>query len=706
MKKSNTIKINIFLIIGISFLFVLIIFKMIKVGTFNMVDNINLNEFASNRDIVTKKLRAERGTIYDRNGEVLARNVNSYTIIAYLSKSRTKDINRPNHVVDKEKTAESLSPIINMKKEDILKLLNMKLYQVELGPGGRGLSELAKEQIEKLNLPGIDFIANTKRYYPYGDFMSYTLGYAKNVEKGDIVGEFGIELKYDDKLTGINGYHKYQQDIYGYKIVNTPDEIKKPVNGKDIYLTLDANLQLLAEQAVNDIDKYNPEWTIVTVANAKTGEILASATNPSFNPNIKNIKSYYDPLVSYAYEPGSTMKIFSFMAAMENGEYNGLETYKSGNICVSDVLIQDWNDVGWGTINFDTGFLASSNVAATILSQRTGKNKLLDFYKKLGFGSITNVGLPNERKGKVDFKYDLDVASASFGQSILVTPIQLIKASTVLANNGRLLEPYIVDKIVDSKTGKIDVQNKRKEIGNFVSKDSINKMKELMWGVVNAETHNTGSGYKILNYDLMGKTGTAQIASKNGGYLKGNYNLLKSFVEVFPKDDPEVIIYVASSKLKGGNFYKTIKTLTEDVSKYLNIYEKLENQNDLEEVKLKSLVNKKYEEVYSDLNDKLNIIKLGDGDKIIKQYPNKNTVLNLKDKLFLLTNGKEIKLPSLKNYSREEVKILGNLIDLRIEYDGYGYVISQSIQANTVLKKEDILTVKLSPKYILEGKKS
>ena len=194
-----------------------------------------------------------------------------------------------------------------------------------------------------------------------------------------------------------------------------------------------------------------------TIADAKTGAIVATASKPSFNLNtLEGIKSYISPLVSYTYEPGSTMKIFSFMSAMENGVYNGSETYMSGTINIGDDKVVDFNKgVGWGRISYDLGFTYSSNTAATMLAQKLGKAKLKDYYQKLGFGKQTGITLPSEAEGKLDFKYEIEVANAAFGQGILVTPVQMIQALTSVTNDGVMLKPYIVDKIVDSSTGKV-----------------------------------------------------------------------------------------------------------------------------------------------------------------------------------------------------------------------------------------------------------
>ena len=696
MRKFNTVKINKFFVFGVVFLFALIICKLIVVGTFKEVDGVNIAEFASSRDTVKTTLTAERGKIRDRNGEILAQNVNSYTVIAYLSPSRTDDKDNPAHVVDKEMTAEKLSPIIDMSKEAILKLLNTDAYQVELGPGGRGITELVKEEIEALELPGIDFTASVKRYYPYGDFMSYTIGYAKENNDNEIVGEFGVELAYDDILTGKNGYREYQQDIYGYKIANTPAIIKEPENGKDIYLTIDVNIQMFLEQAIAKIEEDGVEWATFTAADAKTGEILGTATSPSFNPNTKNITNYHDPLVSYAYEPGSTMKIFSFMAAMENNIYKGSETYKSGSIKVDDATIRDWNKYGWGEITYDNGFMASSNVAATNLAFKLGRNKLLDYYKKLGFGSKTNIGLPNEYSGQINFKYKTEVANASFGQGILTTPIQNIRALTAITNDGVLMQPYLISKIVDTETNELVEKGKKTELEEVASKDTITKIKDLMEGVVSGNpTYATGTGYYVEGYDLIGKTGTAEIASASGGYSDEH---IKSFAGIFPKDDPEIILYISVSKY-GGNLYNIVKSTIEDIGKYINVSPE-EDNDEKAEYEMPSFINKDTSTSKKTLTDnKMEVVVIGDGDKVINQYPNKKTVLNYGSKVFLLTNSTNYKMPNFTGWSSGEITNFGNLVGLSFEFDGYGYCTSQSVKAGTAINASNKVKITLKPKY-------
>lgn len=723
MKKTRVIKINAIFIIIVVFIFVAIILKLLWIGLGNVkVDGKPLADFAENRDTRTKTLTAKRGTIYSAKGEVLAKDVNSYTVIAYLDPSRTKDEKRPYHVVDKEKTAELLSPLINMTKERILKLLNTKIkscnedktecaervpYQVELGPGGRGITELVKDQIEDLDLPGIDFIASTKRYYPNGDFLSYTLGYAKNNDDNQYVGEMGLELYYNEELTGVDGYKKYQSDLYGYQITSTPSVEQKSISGDDIYLTIDDNVQMFTEQAINTLEEGKPEWATMSVVNAKTGEILGVASSPSFNNNTLEIKSYYDPFVAYEYEPGSTMKIFSFMAAMENGIYDGSKKYKSGTIKIDEANIKDWNNKGWGMVTFDEGFMASSNVAAVNLAMELGRAKLKDYYTSLGFGKKTGISLPNESKGTVNFRYNTEVAAASYGQGMTVSVIQMVQALTSIANDGVMIKPYLVSKIVSGETGEVVLENKRTEVAKVASTETVEKIKELMRGVVQDGCKiATGGGYNVPGYDVIGKTGTAQIASSSGGYLKGSKNYIRSFATLFPGDDPEIIVYVAASKISDAKYLKNaVKSLIKDVGTYLNIV----GSKEVEETgtyTTKSYINLDVNTVKTSLEvSSMEPIIIGEGTKIIKQYPSSNTKLNAHNKIFLVTNDSNYKMIDIKGWSRSDVSTYANLTGLDVTFDGYGYVKTYSIKSGTELVNGSKLEVALEPKFKEEVKK-
>ena len=693
---NNAVKINKLLVIGIVLLFGIVIAKVIYVSLCTNIDGIDIKKFALSRTTGSKTLYASRGTIYDSSGEALAENINSYTVIAYLDSSRTKSDKNPQHVVDVENTVTQLAPIIGMDENRLRSLLTRDAYQVELGPEGRGISELVKEKIEELKLPGIDFIITSKRYYPYGSFASYIIGYAKKNDDGDIVGEMGIESYFDEELSGENGYYKYQKDAYGYKIANTPVQEKKAKNGYNIELTIDSNIQMYLENAINDlVNNYSTDWVTVTVANAKTGAIVGSASNPTFDANKLNITNYNNPLVSYTYEPGSTMKIFSFASSIEEGLYNGNDTYNSGKIVVDDYEIKDWNDKGWGTITYDVGFTYSSNVAATLLAQKLGKEKLLDYYTDLGFGQKTGIELLGEMKGKVNFMYASELAAASYGQGITITPIQMIQALTCLTNGGTTLKPYVVNKITD-QDGKAIFSSKREELKKVYKEETINKITELMDLTVNGEDGlATGKVYHTDQVRLIGKTGTAQYISSDGTYTSGTKNI-RSFAGIFPKDNPEYIIYVAVKDLEGtssamGNITKSV---VESIAKYKNLSERETNKDETKYITLKNYLNKDINEAKNNISSLgLNPIVIGDGNIVTYQYPQKNKNIIINSKVFLQTNSDKKIMIDINNWTKTEIVSLLNFMKVDYEINGTGKVVGFNIPVGSEINEKLIINM-------------
>ena len=561
MKKRkiniNKIKPNYFMFLFTILLFSTFIARILYLCLIDYkVMDTTISEFIKQRNTKEEVLMPTRGSIKDKNGNILAEDVASYTIIAYLDEKRSENSVIPRHVVDINKTAEALSPLINTDVNTLIGYLSKDLYQVELGSGGRNLSQIKMEAIKALNLPGIDFVASTKRYYPNGDFASYMLGYTINEEDfdGNIwkVGGLGIEEYYNENLTGRSGYKAYEKDRNGYKILNGREYIEEEEDGEEIYLTLDNNIQLFTENAVKKmITDSEGEWGMMTVADAKTGAILSYATAPSFDPNKKDITNYVDLLTGTTYEPGSTMKIFSYLCSIDNGNYNGAATYDSGSIEYETsgggkMVIHDWNKIGWGNINYDYGFAMSSNVGAAgllrngMLDKKTLKSCYIDY----GFGKTTGFSLNREARGSIKFNYEIDVASASFGQAITITPIQMIQALTMISNDGQLLKPYVVDKIVNPNTNEITYESTKEVLDVVAKSESITKIKELMNSVVcNDPSLCTGSAYYMDGYPLMGKTGTAQIYDETTGtYMKGESDYIYSFAGLYTNNAPSIII--------------------------------------------------------------------------------------------------------------------------------------------------------------------
>ena len=706
--KNKTIRFNPFFLIIVVLFFCAFFWKTWYVSMNEEVEGINLAVMAANRKTTTKTLKAQRGTIYDINGNALAKNTNSYTVIAYLSPKRTTNEKFPKHVVNKELTATKLAEILEplndkMTYERLMFLLSTPdVYQVELGPGGRNISELTKKEIESLALPGIDFVQTSKRTYPYGDFASYIIGYAKKYDE-ELKGELGVEGFCDKYLTGKDGSITYQKDAFGYKLAFTEKyTYTTPAqDGYDVYLTIDQQIQQFLENTVEEFTSYKPEWVSITIADAKTGAILGSASSPSYNPNKLNITNYQNPMISYTYEPGSTMKIFSFMSAIEEKKYKGDEVYQSGKKTIGDYTIKDWNRTGWGRITYDVGFTYSSNIAAANLAQRIGKRKLIEYYSNLGFGSLTNIELANEAKGDIDINYEIELASASYGHGITVTPIQMIQALTSITNDGTVIKPYVIEKIVDpNQNNKILYQGKRTEIKKVYSTSTVNKIIELMDLTVNGtDKAATGRVYQTPTVRLIGKTGTANYVGSNGEYITGSTNVIRSFAGIFPKEKPEYIIYVVVKDFQGTskNMGAITKSIVESIAKYRNIDETISSVKDESKIiTVSNFLNKTVISTEPKVNALgVEAVFVGDGARIIAQYPQVNTQVTKSTKLFFLTNGKEFKMPDMKGWSSSEVINFCNLIGLKYKMDGYGYVVSTNMQTDAIINLDETLEVKL-----------
>lgn len=696
--------------------FFLFALRIIYISNSKIVEGTDLQRFAAQRTIRKDALVAKRGTIYDINGNVIAQNVSSYTLIAYLDEARTTNRKNPQHVTDAKEASELLAPVLNMTEEEVFRHLNKKnVYQTEFGPKAKGLSELKKDEIIALGIKGLDFIETQKRYYPYGDFLAYTIGYAKEQAHPDdpnkliLVGEMGLEKYFDKELSGTDGYTLYQKDVRGYKIPGTKEITVAAKDGNDIYLTIDVNVQLFLEQSLKKAAiESRWDWATAVLADAKTGEVLAMSSDPSFDPNKRNMTTYLNRAISLAFEPGSTMKIFSFMAAMEKGLYDPAGTYKSGTYTTADgTVIGDWDRRGWGYLTFEQGFAISSNTAViNLIKKGINAKDLKEYYKSLGFGSKTAIKLPNEASGTVNFRYETEILNAGFGQGLTTTPIQNVKAMTAITNNGTVLDPYVVNKIVNPNSNKTIYQGKKTEGLKVASDKTVKDISNLMIDVIEG-TASTSTGYPYYNegYKLAAKTGTAQVALENGkGY---SANVVKSIVGFFPYDDPQIILYIASQNPRDrrtASEVTPLKTIVSDlvvnISSYLDIYDgNKETVKKLKVHNLPSLVNDKVSNVLDKYKKlEINAVVIGNGDKIIQHYPKAGTKINKNNRIILFTNDKENKIPNFKYLSHKEALYICNVLNINCEFEGNAYVLQQSIEPGTNISDEIILELELNLK--------
>ncbi len=656
-------------------------------------------------------LQASRGKILDRNGETIAEDTLSYKLIAVISPDATPDIKTPRHVVDSRKTAQALAPYLDMPEQEIEDLLNEKIkagkYQVEFGKAGRDISHQTMNEIKALNLPGIIFFQDLKRIYPNGSFASHLIGFALKEEQEDgkaiSVGKMGLEYIYDEELTGTPGKVEFKGDTKGFLLPNAEKMVTEAQDGNDIYLTIDKTIQNFLDDALTRAEeKYNPEQITAVVANPKTGEILAMSQRPTFNPNTREglTTNWLNEVVENTIEPGSTFKIFTLAAAIEEGKWNPNDTYKSGSYTLYDRTINDATVGGWGTISFLEGFQRSSNVSMAYLLNRIGDTTFIEYTKLFGFGEKTGIDLPHETPGIINDRYPVNRLTTTYGQGSTVTPIQLIQGVTAIANKGVMMKPYVIDKIVNPNTGEIVNDHVPEEKQSPISAKTADQVKEILASTVTSE-HGTAKRFKLNGYTSAGKTGTAQIAKPGGGYYWGRNLFLYSFLGMAPVEDPQLVVFVAVHKpdLKltevGADAVSEIfNSVTENSLKYLNIKpENVELENPIE---MPNVVGENLIESQSLLESQgLKTVIIGQAENVVEQFPTAGTKVVARGTVFLKGQG-EIQLPNFTGWSKRNLMLYKTLSNVPIEIVGEGFVTSQSLTAGSIVSDTSPIVVQLA----------
>lgn len=697
-----------FIIFVFFFVWILIanIGQMMLIGT---VRGQNLSELADKKYKIDTSLQPNRGKIYDRNGNILADNIESYKLVAVVSDKATEDKDNPRHVVDIDKTARELAKYVKLDESKIKEALQKQgVYQVEFGTAGKDISVEDKKKIEDLKLPGISFIATTKRYYPNGSMLGNFLGFAQNSPDSDLItGRLGVEKTFDYYLRGKEGHITYAKDAWGKVVSNIPKVEINPVDGADIYLTIDKNIQGYIDNTLKDIqEKYEPESAFAIVVSAKTGEILGMGQTPAFNPNTQeNLESAWSNIFyNSAYEPGSTFKTFTLSIIMENNLYDPMKYYRSGSYKVEDTVIYDWNKVGWGTITERHGFQQSSNTLMLTLLQDLGTEKLKNGLEKFGFGKTTGALYNNEASGDLVFNNKVSASTTVFGQGSTVTAMQMVQAETAILNDGNMLAPYFLQRIHDKTINKDVNSGQRTIVGNPISKVTADKMKEELYGVVNGRFAQGGKRYALDNYTVSGKTGTAEVVDpKSGKYYSSQYKVLHSFIGYAPSENPEVIVYTGMklpNKNLADSFAKAsseiFKPVMENTLNYLNV-KKNDSSDEVSTNTMDNYIGSSSTSAIEKLSKQTkNVILIGTGKTVINQFPSQNNIFKKDDKVFLLLSDENIQLPNFVGWSKAEVLSYKQLSGLDIEIEGNGYVKSQSIPAGRSVKKGESIKINFS----------
>lgn len=612
-----------------------VIFRVFYIQVFKYDKLSNLAESLWSREL---PITADRGEIRDRNGKVLATNITTTSLVVI-----------PNQITNKEEVSQKLADILGVTYEEMHRHISKKTSIERVHPEGRQLSYEVAEQINNLGYDGVYLVKESKRYYPYGNVLSHVLGYVGI----DNQGLSGIELNYDHYLTGANGAIKYFSDGKGNRLELT-EVYEEPQNGINIDLTVDIDLQLAIENELdNVISKYNPEQALIMAMNPKTGEILAMASRPNFNPNNYQTSSVEvinrNLPIWMTYEPGSTFKIITLSASLEEQTINLFNDnyYDSGSITVEGARIKCWKSGGHGAETMLQVVENSCNPGFVVMGQKLGAETLLNYIKNFGFGKKTGIDLNGEASGilfSLDQMGPVELATTSFGQGISVTPIQQVRAVSAAINGGILHTPYIVSKMTEPETDSV-IQLFTPDEGKRIISEETSKM--VRYALESVVANGSGKNAYIENYRIGGKTGTAQKV-KNGVYMVGNY--IVSFMGFMPADDPEIVVYVAIDNPKGVTQYGGVVSapIAKNVFKTaIELYGYSKSQDgmpreytwlDKKYALLPDVVGMNIEEAKKTLKG-YQVITSGEGSKVLYQSPEGNYYVEEGSKISLMLSN-------------------------------------------------------------------
>lgn len=536
-KIHKRIKITLLIII---FCFILIIGKVFYI---QVIQYDKLNNLANNLWSRNLVIGANRGRIITSDNVTIADNLTTVSLVVV-----------PNQIKNKDNLIKDIAEILNVDESAISEHVNKRSSVEIIHPEGRQLSFDVADKINALNYEGVYLLKEGKRYYPFGSLLSHSIGYVGI----DNQGLSGLELTYDEYLTGQNGAIKYYSDAKG-NTLNKSSIYEEPQNGMDLYLTINYDIQAAVERELNNaMSKYNADGAWAIVMDPNNGEILALSSKPDFDPS--NYQNYSTETINRnhaiwaTYEPGSTFKIITLAASIEENTVDLLNDtfHDSGSVNVAGARIKCWKSGGHGSQTYLQVVQNSCNPGFVSLGNKLGKEKLFKYINLFGFGEKTGIDLNGESNGilfNLDKVGPVELATTSFGQGISVTAIGQITAVSAAINGGTLYKPYIVKRIVEPNTNEIIKEYKPTIVRKVISTETSKTVRSALETVV---AYGTGRNAYIEGYRIGGKTGTAQKV-KNGVYMTGNYIL--SFIGFIPADNPQAIVYVAVDNPKGVTQY-------------------------------------------------------------------------------------------------------------------------------------------------------
>ncbi|MCD2345202.1 stage V sporulation protein D [Clostridium guangxiense] len=669
------------------------------------------------------KIAAKRGKILDRFGNELAVSGNVYridldlnTIKNYIAKKKTITLNE---------LSEELSKDLGMEKKKVDKELNKKFKDGRsMGSAilARRVEKSKADKVAALKIDGVIVSPDTKRYYPNGNFLSQIIGHTNS----DGNGLTGVELEYDKYLKGISGMRIAELDRNSKNLPYTISEYTKPVDGKDVILTIDKNMQYFAEKSAQEALNDNKAKAVtIVIMNPKNGEILALANKPDYNLNEpwdktktsnELQKQWRNRAISDTFEPGSIFKVITSVAAMSEGVVHENDEFNcGGSIVVANRTIHCWKRTGHGKESFIDILKNSCNVGFATVGERLGGTLLNKYISKLGFGKKTGVDLPGEAKGIIKPTAKIgpvEAATIAFGQTDTVSIMQYMQAFNAVANGGYLITPHVMKEIDHEDSSNKEVLDKA--YGNYnktkvIDSSIASKLRGYLEKVVSE-----GGGKKayIAGYHIGGKTGTAQKPNPNGGgYEGGKY--IASFVGMAPANDPQVTVFVSIDEPDPSNYYAgqisapVGQKVFNDIFNYLNIKRDASSDETakslLKDVVLPNIRGIKKEDAIKTLKS-LNIDCTieGSGTYVSNMSPLPGMTVKEGTKIILYTgdsanynsNG-EVIVPDLTGYSKENAEKLLNSLGLKVKFTGAGMVDEQDIKPNTHVHKDSTVNITL-----------
>ncbi len=681
-------------------MFTLSILFVVKLEVTHTKNGNDLVEYAESNYTETTSVESKRGTIYDTNGEALAINLEVYDVRAVTSADFECNVDGTYQncaLTDTEEASTQMAKALGLGSDEqayIKERLDYGVqngkYEVSFGSAGKNITLSQKKALEKLNYPWLQFDAQELRFYPYGDFASYVIGYTTSDDDGNISGAMGVEKALDGHLKGQDGVEVSSFDRYGIELTDAQQSAIPKIDGTDVYLTLDSVIQTYLESSMekalsaDDVKDIDYEGLFTIVMDAKTGDILAAQSYPSFDPNVREIENYTNYFVNYCFEPGSTFKAATVAAADEAGVWNDTITEPTGSRSASTwggATVGDWNNsVGWGNITWAQGFYLSSNTVMTYIMDAIPKEFWTEFVtEKLLIGQPVKTQFFETPSCVFNPKYDLEYATTSFGQGMTVNVLQLLRMYSALVGDGNMVTPHIVETVKDSDTGETVYTDEDLEvIEDVVSPETSEHVRELLRGVVTYEgpaagTGDDGTGYKYAgsDYDIGMKTGTAQMVGENGQYEEDKY--IYSTMAAAPIEDPQLLIYTAviapeddKTNISYLAFPQYIKEVFDNSLSYMNSENRavdLETEVDVRNTG--SFVGKDMSEV-----DEKRTIEIGTGE-ITAQYPKPGQQISADQKVILF-GTEDVTFPDVTGLTYNETVAICNQLEVTCEFSNTG----------------------------------